>query len=219
MAQKQRTICIIGLGTFGTVLARELTRMNDRVVGLDCDESRVSDLADEPHSTVQIDATDNKALSQIGLDACDSIVVSIGDNIQANILACMNVLKLTDADLWAKADNEQHEEILRAVGVRHIVRPDQDYGLRIAQALHNPGLSDYLSLGDRKYVMKILIPERLAGRALSALKLSDLDLVCLGIFRDGELMSQDLEMLSLEAEDALLIYGMRPDLRRLADGF
>lgn len=219
MANKSRTVAIIGLGLFGTVLARELTRMGDRVVGLDSDASRVTSLAGEIDSAMQVDASDLKALKQCGLEACDSVVVSIGENMQANILASMNVQEIGCKQIWVKAQSEAHLKILTAIGIRDIVRPEQDFGLRIAQVIHNPRVTDYLALGGGQYVAEIKVPEQLFGLCVGKLKLAHFDLRCLGVFRSGGLMDAQLETIELAASDRLLIYGKRPDLRRFADGF
>lgn len=217
MARKQRTVAVIGLGAFGTVIARELTRMGDDVIGIDCDEVRVTDLADEIHSTLQLNATDIKALMQCDLSSCDCIVVAIGDNMQANILACMNVMKIQKCPVWAKADNEAHEDILRAVGVQNIVRPEHDYGLRIAQVLHNPSVEDYLSLGGRNYLIKVSVPKTTVGKRLDDLDLKHYGVSCLGIFREGHPVEANLSEHVMVEGDTLLIHGSRPDLRRFAD--
>jgi trk system potassium uptake protein TrkA len=219
MANKRRTVAIIGLGLFGTVLSRELTRMGDRVLGLDSDEKRVTNLADEIDSAMQVDASDLKALKECGLEACDSVVVSIGENMQANILATMNVQELGFKQVWVKAQSDAHLKILTAIGIQNIVRPEQDFGLRIAQVIHNPRMSEYLALGAGKYVAEIEVPEQLFGTSVGKLKLEQYDLRCLGVFRSGDVLEAELDSIKLIEKDSLLIFGKRPDLRRFADGF
>ena len=217
MANRRRTVGIIGLGTFGSVLARELTRMGDRVLGLDSDEKRVSDLSDEIDTTMQVDASDIKALKQCGLETCDSVVVSIGDNMQASILAAMNVMELECRGIWVKSQSDAHEKILKAIGIENTVRPEQDYGLRIAQVLHNPRVSDYLALGEGKYVADIEIPEKLVGTTVARLPFDANKLNCLGISRSGQVIRYDGQDIELKAGDSLLIFGERSDLRHFAD--
>ena len=219
MANKRRTVAIIGLGAFGTVLARELTRMGDRVLGLDSDEKRVSSLCDEIDSAMEVDASDLKALKQCGLEVCDCVVISIGENMQANILAVMNVQELDIPQIWVKAQSVAHTKILKAIGITNIVHAEQDYGLRVAQVIHNPRVSDYLALGEGKYVAEIKVPEQLVDKLAGQLRLAPHDLRCLGVFRNGALLEGDLDTIALAANDSLLIYGKRPDLRRFADEF
>jgi len=82
MSQKPRNIVIIGLGSFGLALARELTRMGDRVLGIDIDAKPIQSICDELDSALQADASDIKALKQCGLENYDSTVISIGEDLK-----------------------------------------------------------------------------------------------------------------------------------------
>ena len=219
MANKRRTVAIIGLGVFGSVLSRELTRMGDRVIGLDRDEKRVSDLADEIDSVMQVDASDLKALKEVGLEACDSVVVAIGEDMQASLLAAMNVQEIGCEGLWVKTQSPAHRKVLEALGVGNIVQPEQEFGLRIAQVIHNPRVSDYLALGNGKYVAEIEVPREMVGATTDRLKLAECQLKCVGVFRSGELLQSGLDAAELVSGDRLLIFGRRSDLRRFADGY
>ena len=124
MANKSRNIAIIGLGTFGISVARELTRMGDNVLGIDDDPARVSMICDEIKSSVQADATDEKALSQCALETYDAVLVSIGENTEASILAAMNAIELGCQQVWVKAQTETQKKILKAIGVHNVVLPE-----------------------------------------------------------------------------------------------
>jgi len=132
MANKSRNVAIIGLGTFGVSVARELTRMGDNVLGIDDDPARVSMICDEIKSSIQVDATDDKALSQCALETYDAVLVSIGENTEASILAAMNVIELGCRQVWVKAQTETQRKILKAIGVHHVVLPEQRFGTHIA---------------------------------------------------------------------------------------
>jgi len=156
MANKSRNVAIIGLGTFGVSVARELTRMGDNVLGIDDDPARVSMICDEIKSSIQVDATDDKALSQCALETYDAVLVSIGENTEASILAAMNVIELGCRQVWVKAQTETQRKILKAIGVHHVVLPEQRFGTHIAQIIHNPHLEDFISLGDGQYIVIII---------------------------------------------------------------
>lgn len=67
-------------------------------------------------------------------------------------------------------------------------------------------------------MVNIVIPERLSGRPLSALKIGDQhDLRMLGLMRGTEYMSCDQGAFPLQADDRLILLGKRPELRRFGD--
>ena len=212
-----RNMAVIGLGTFGAALARELTRMGDRVVGIDKNADCVAARDGEMGQVMQLDASDPRALAQCGLDAHDAVVICIGDDIQASTVAAMNARDLGCAQVWVKASSAAHERILRAVGIDHIMRPEQDHALLVAHKLHNPGLRDVIGLGadgagHARYVAHLRMPVGGIGKTLDGLGLSKMGLTCLGLVRDGHVLPCDGGQ-ELAHTDGLLLHGRRDDLR------
>lgn len=219
MSNRKRDVAIIGLGTFGIALARELTRIGDRVLGIDIDSKQVNALSDELHSTLEADATDPKSLLQCGLTDYDAVVVSIGEATQASILAALNVLDLDCGQVWVKAQDESHRKILKAIGVYNIILPEQSFGIQLAQIIHNPYLVNHMIIGDGTYIAELKLPHTLAGRTIKSLKLETKhNLKCLAHIRDSNLENTDLCSQSLETGDTLLLHGRRPALRKFVDG-
>ncbi len=109
----QRTFAVIGLGQFGRTVALELTRLGDRVIGIDDTEARVAPLADRIAHAIVADARDDAALREAGVAECDVAVVAIGENLEANILAAMNLKLIGVPAVWAKAQSRTHHRIPR----------------------------------------------------------------------------------------------------------
>jgi len=218
MPTKHRDVAIIGLGTFGTALARELTRMGDRVTGIDIAEKPVQLICEELESTLEADARDLKALQQCGIEKYDTVIVSIGENIEASILAAMNVMELGCQKVWVKAQTQTQEKILKAIGVHHVVLPEESFGTRMAHMVHNPYIKDFLNLGDGYYVVQIDVTHVMVGKTIKDLKgLRKHKIQCIGIEEDG-LMKRPEELdRAFENHDTLLLHGKRTDLRHFTD--
>ncbi len=218
MAGKSRTFAVIGLGSFGTTVATELARFGNEVIGIDCAEGPVNALADELSHTVIADARDEQALRDAGVDQCTVAVVGIGTNLEASIMAVMNVRLLGVETIWAKAMSRTHHRILSKLSVTRVVQPEQELGQHIAQMLNNPLLRDYVSLGNGFHVVNILAPEYLAGRRVSALKLMDkFEIRLLGVMRGSEFVGTEADDPELATDDKLLLLGRRPALRAFSD--
>ena len=89
MANKQ--FVIIGLGRFGSSIAKTLYSLGNDVLAIDKDEDIVQEIADSVTHAVQLDATDENALRALGIRNFDVAVVTIGDNIQSSIMATLLV--------------------------------------------------------------------------------------------------------------------------------
>lgn len=212
-----RVFGVIGLGNFGSTVATELQRFGNHVIGVDLAEARASDHIETLSQTLIVDARDDKALREAGLADCDICLVAIGEDLEASVLATINLKLIGVPVVWAKAKTRTHHRILSKVGADRIIHPEVEVGQHIAQVLHNPLVRDYVSLGNGYHVVNFRIPKSLEGR-----KLDELDharkygLRCIGVMRGTEFLGSDGSGCTLEGEDLLLLLGERANLREFA---
>src|SRR5690606_39210299 len=115
------------------------------------------------------DVTDQAALEELGLDNYDVVLVAIGTEVQACLLCVVHLKSLGVDNLWVKATSHAQHLILSKLGVTRIVHPEEEMGIRIAQALSYPMVNDYISMGNGEFVVEIGVNERLVGAPLSQL--------------------------------------------------
>jgi trk system potassium uptake protein TrkA len=212
-----RTFCVIGLGNFGKAVAIDLQRFGNDVIGIDLSEARAEDCADALSQSLILDARDDTALREAGLADCDVGLVAIGENLEASILASINLKMIGVPLIWAKATSKTHHRILSKLGVDRIIHPEVEVGQHIAQVLHNPLVRDYVSLGNGFHVVNFRIPKALEGKRLSDLPHStQFNLRCVGVMRASDFIGQDGTECSLESDDLLLLLGRRKDLRKFS---
>lgn len=218
MAKETRTFAVIGLGAFGSAVATELARFGNKVMGVDLDEKRVSQMAQTLDSCAILDTTDEGALREAGIDQYDVALIAIGRDIQASILTTMNLKMMGVSAIWVKASNKTHHRILSKLGADRVILPEQEMGRHIAQMLNNPIVQDYVSLGNGYSVVNIVVPERLKDRAIKSLRIgTEFDLRLLGLMRGTEYRVCDMDDMVLEEADKLIVLGKRPELRRFGD--
>jgi trk system potassium uptake protein TrkA len=141
----------------------------------------------------------------------------MGSDLEASILAAINLKLIGVPVVWAKATTKTHHRILSKLGVDRIVHPEVEVGQHIAQVLHNPLVRDYVSLGNGYHVVNFRIPESLEGKNLSELPHKEkFNLRCIGVMRGSKYIGQDGSSCELESNDLLLLLGQRNDLRSFA---
>ena len=121
---KRRTFGVVGLGNFGSSVAKELQRFGNHVIGIDISEARVANLADTLSQAMIVDARDDAALRDAGFGDCDTAVVAMGSDLEASILSAMNLKLVGVQVVWAKATTRTHHRILKKLGVDRIVHPE-----------------------------------------------------------------------------------------------
>lgn len=212
----KQTFCVIGLGVFGSTIALELSRLGLEVLGIDLNPERVNDIADRISQAVVADARDEKVLRELGVHECNIVVVAIGEDIEANILATLAVKNMPKPRVWAKALNHNHHRILEKLGTDHIIHPEHEMGLRVANTLMYPNVMDYISLGHDQFVVEIHVSERLAGKPLSALHLPEHGVRCMLVKHRTEVMAPPPADYLFYVDDQVVLLGTLRNLRKIS---
>ena len=166
---KTSQFVIIGLGRFGSSLAKELVELGYEVLGIDKDEEAVEDMSSLLTHAVMAEATDEEVLRSLGVRNFDCGVVAIGDDIQASILTAILLKDLGVKQVVAKAISELHGRVLEKIGVDRVVYPERDMGIRVAHQLVSPNLLDYIELSKEYAIVELAVPRRLNGKTLQEL--------------------------------------------------
>jgi trk system potassium uptake protein len=198
---------IIGLGQFGTSLALTLIEMGHTVLAIDRDRELVQELADDLGQTVALDATDEAALSSVGIQAFGTAVVAIGADFESSILITSLLKELGLPRVICKALTERQRSILLKVGADQVVLPEHEAGRHLARRLSAPDLIDQLDLEPGTSLVQMHVPEAMVGRDLRTLNLSGrFGVIVLAIKGQRLLVAPPAETV-LQATDMLLLLG------------
>jgi len=215
VARKQHVV-VIGLGRFGTAVARELTRLGHTVLGIDRDEKLVAALAEEVTHVVQTDATSGEALRDLGLGEYDAAIVAISSNLEASILTTVLLKRLGVKRIVAKAANDLHGSILEQVGATRVVYPELETGLRVAHSFNAPGVRDYLDVAPGYGFARMRVPAEWAGKALAQIDLRrTCGVTAMALHRQGVVTLNPHPSEVLQRGDELIVAGLDEDLERL----
>lgn len=164
-----KQFAVIGLGRFGSSVASELYQLNKDVLGIDISEERVEDNIENATQVVEADATDEAALKSLGIDNYDVVVVAIGENIQASILATLIVKELGVETVFVKAQNDLQAKVLYKIGATKVIFAERDMGIRLAHNLVKPNILDYIELSDDYIIAEIKSSDKMIGKSLAEL--------------------------------------------------
>jgi len=164
---------VIGLGRFGSSIARALSEKNFEVLAIDRDEERVKELEGIVSQAIVMDVTDEKGLKELGIVDFDTAIVSIGENIEDSILVTLILKELGVKQVVVKAHNELHSKILQKVGADRIVFPEREMGERLAESLASPKIFDFIELSSEYGIIEMVAPKKFNDKTLSQLKLRE----------------------------------------------
>lgn len=161
-----KRIGIIGAGRFGMALAESLSNAGTEVLLIDRNRPAMQ-MANEFSTAVQGDATQPHVLEEAGFGECDVVVVAIGSNMEASMMATANCKELGVPNVVAKATSELHGKILRRIGADSVVYPDRDSAHRLARAIANHDVVDFLEVSEGYSIAEVDVPDCLRGRSLA----------------------------------------------------
>ncbi|MFZ5641765.1 MAG: potassium channel family protein [Bacillota bacterium] len=162
----KKQFAIIGLGRFGTSVARTLALMGYEVLAIDTDEEKIEELVETVTHAVQADAMDEDALKALGIRNFDVVIVSIGHDIQASILVTVILKELGVKYVVAKARNDLHGLVLTKIGADKVVYPERDMGMRVAHSLVATNVLDHIELSPEYSILEVVAPDSLVGKTL-----------------------------------------------------
>jgi trk system potassium uptake protein TrkA len=163
---------VIGLGRFGSKLARELTRLRAEVIAIDDNRDLVEELRDEVALAVRLDARDESALRAQGVGDVDVAIVGIGENFESAALAIANLKAIGVPRVIARAMTTRQGEIFSKIGADQIAYPENETAVRWAQRLISPALKDYIPLAEGHGLVQAKAPVLLHNKTPGELHLN-----------------------------------------------
>jgi trk system potassium uptake protein TrkA len=162
---------VIGAGQFGTALALNLAAQGQAVLVIDKDERLVQSLSPHVNAAVVADTTDEATLVELDVARMTTAVVAIGaEATEASILTTALLRQLGVPRIVARAVNQLHGRVLRAVGAHEVLNPEEEIGKRLAASLVQPNIKEQLAIGNA-VLAEMNVPERFVGKSLSELNI------------------------------------------------
>jgi trk system potassium uptake protein TrkA len=206
--KKNKQFAVIGLGRFGSSVARTLHNLGFEVLAIDSNEEVVSVFSNEVTHVVQADTTDDGTLKALGIRNFDAVVVAIGEDIQANVLTTLLLKEIGVKYVVTKARNELHGKMLEKIGADRIIYPERDMGQRIAHNLISTNILDYVELSPNLSLVEIAAPACLAGSTLAESNLrARYEVNVVAIKRGDELIVAPNPNEKIMARDVLIAVG------------
>ncbi|CAM3120436.1 TrkA family potassium uptake protein [Paenibacillus sediminis] len=211
-----KQFAVIGIGRFGSSVARSLSEMGYEVLAIDSDEQRTQEISSIVTHAVSADSTDEDALRALGIRNFDVVVVAIGEDIQASILTTLILKDLGVPLIVVKAQNELHGKVLQKIGADKVIFPERDMGLRVAHHLTSPNILDYIELSEDYSIVEMRVTDAMVGKNMKELSIrAQFGCNVMAIKKGTKMNISPSPDDRLEKEDVLIIVGEKGNLQKL----
>ena len=209
-------VLVVGLGRFGSAVAESLVQLGHEVLAIDSDPVLVRTYADKLTYVVEADATSEEAMRQVGAPEFGTAVVGIGTAMEASILATSVLADIGVPNIFAKAINRQHGQILARVGAHEVVYPEHAMGERVAHLVTGK-MIDFIEFDDDFALVKTRAPAEAVNRTLaeSALR-SKYNITVVGTKRPGQDFIYARPETVIKEGDLLIVCGQTSQCERFA---
>lgn len=211
----KKEFVVIGLGRFGGSIVTELVHQGAEVMAIDKHPERVDEFAAIATQAVVADTTDESVLKSLGIRNFEHVIVAIGDDIQSSILTTLMLKEIGVQKITVKAQNDYHEKVLRKIGADHVVHPERDMGIRIANNMMSNNVLDYLELSDEHSIMEIKVNNQLEGHTIIGLDIrARYGINIVAIKRETDIIVSPQADEVIHEGDILIVIGADADISR-----
>ncbi len=211
-----KSFAVIGLGRFGTSVAKVLSELGNEVLAIDKDPEAIKEAATFSTYAIEADVMDESVLRDIGLRNMDAVVVSIGEDLQASIMATLIAKELGVKRVIAKAQTELHGKVLKKIGADKIIFPERDMGSRVAHNLTSRNILDYIELSPEFSILEVKALKSWAGKNLKDLRLRNkYGVNVIAIKRDKDINISPRSEDTIKDEDIVIMIGSTADVKKI----
>ena len=171
-----KNVLLIGLGRFGSHIAKQLHSLGHEIMAVDKEERRV-DVNEERVNKIlpfvtnaQIgDSTDAEFLESLGVGNYDICFVTIGDSFQ-NSLETTSLLKELGAKLViSRAERDVQEKFLLRNGADKVVYPEKQVAKWASIRYTDDHILDYMEVDSSHAIFEVEVPEEWTGKTVGEL--------------------------------------------------
>lgn len=168
-----KTFAILGLGLFGSALARTLATEGCDVIAIDKMMEHVEEVMDVVGQPIQGDFTKLDHLKEAGVGNCDVAIIATSNRLEDAILAILNLQKLKVPHIIVKTKNKTYREVLIKLGADEVILPETEMGVRMARELANPTFEELISLNEDYNIGIINVKKEWDGKTLKELNMRE----------------------------------------------
>lgn len=211
-----KSYAIIGLGLFGTQLAKELYDDGNSVLAIDINERLIEDISDDVSRAVCVDAKDRNALSQLGISKYDCVIVALSGDLATSVLVTMNLKALNAKKIICKVKNDADREVLETLGASSCIIPEHIAATNLSKKLTGKNVLEFIQLSENYSIIEMATPACWVGKNIISLNIrSKYGVNVIGIRNSGTISVDFDPTEELKETDELIIIGNNLQIDRL----
>ena len=161
-----KSILLIGVNHFGTLLAKQLHALGHQILAVDRDEARINAVLPFVTDAQIGDSTNEAFLRSLGIGSFDVCIVTIGSDFQSSLETTSLLKELGGKLVVSRADREVQAKFLLRNGADEVLEPEKQIAQWAAIRYASNHILDYISLDDDHAIYEVSVPSDWAGKTI-----------------------------------------------------
>lgn len=162
-----KSVLIIGLGNFGSLIAKQIHELGHQVMAVDKNEDRVNQALPFVTNALIGDSTNESFLESLGINNFDICIETIGNDFQSSLETTSLLKELGGKMVVSRANREVQAKFLLRNGADEVVNPEKQIAKWTAIRYTCDHILDYVKLDDSHAIFEVDLPSEWIGKTIS----------------------------------------------------
>ena len=161
-----KSILLIGLNRFGSLLAKQLHDLGHQIMAVDKDEARINGILPLVTDAQIGDSTNEAFLRSLGVNNYDVCIVAIGGDFQSSLETTSLLKELGGKLVVSRADRDVQTKFLLRNGADEVINPEKQIAEWAAIRYSSNHVLDYIKLDNSHAIFEVAVPPDWIGRTV-----------------------------------------------------
>lgn len=208
-----RSVLIIGVGSFGSLLVKNFSELGLQIMAVDRDESRINGILPLVTDAQIGDSTVEAFLRSLGINNYDLCIVTIGEDFQSSLETTSLLKELGANHVVSRADRDVQEKFLLRNGADEVINPEKQTAEWASVRYASEHILDYIKLDEDHAIFEVEVPAEWAGNTVGSIDIRKrYGINILGVREDGEMDLDVAPETVLDSGQSLLVLGEKKNI-------
>ena len=210
-----KSILLIGINKFGTLIAQKLRDLGHQVLAVDRDEDRINAILPIVTDAQIGDSTNEAFLKSLGINNFDVCIVTIGSDFQSSLETTSLLKELGGKLVVSRADREVQSKFLLRNGADEVINPEKQIAEWAVIRYASDHILDYISLDDDHAIYEVSVPRDWIGKSIGQIDIRKrYSINILAVKQNGRMNHSVKPEIILGEDMTMLVLGERSAIQK-----
>ena len=210
-----KSILLIGLNRFGSLLAKQLHDLGHQIMAVDKDEARINGILPLVTDAQIGDSTNEAFLRSLGINNYDVCIVAIGGDFQSSLETTSLLKELGGRLVVSRADRDVQAKFLLRNGADEVINPEKQIAEWAAIRYASNHVLDYIKLDNDNAIFEVTVPSDWIGRSVGQIDIRKrYGINIMAVKEDGKMDLSVTPETVLTAQKTMLVLGERKAIQK-----